>query len=205
MLKSQSVLWALLLASAFSRPIFADEFKVDFLPSGNPLEFTFNYDLATNHFTDNNPVIWISGGGEIFDFGTDNVLATTLPGCAVGPTGDAQIFNCLIATTLTDPTVLFQWTVSKGAGYTSANQVADLLLTISDSTGSLSIDSGATLGTGLCASGFSPPCGYGGATFSGTFTVSPTPEPASAGLALAGIGLMIGISRRRALPSRVRE
>lgn len=205
MLKKPSILCALLLASAFSRPIFAAEFKVDFLPSGDPLEFIFNYDLATNHFTDNNPVFWVSGGGEIFDFGTDNVSAATLPACAVGPTGDAQIFNCLIATTLTDPTVLFQWTVSKGAGYTSANQVADLLLTITDSTGSLSIDSGPTLGTGQCAAGFTPPCGYGGATFTGNFVVTPTPEPTTAGLAVAGLGLLIAASRWRARSSRDRE
>jgi hypothetical protein len=159
MLKKPSILCALLLAGAFSRPMFAAEFKVDFLPSGNPLEFIFNYDLATNHFTDNNPILWVSGGGEIFEFGTDDVTANPLPACFVGPTGDAQIFNCLIATTLTDPTIVFQWTVSKGAGYTSANQVADLLLTISDSTGSLFIDSGPTLGTGQCAAGFTAPCG----------------------------------------------
>jgi len=164
-------------------------FKVDFAPTANPAEFIFDYDSATGTISTSQLFGWISGGGEIFQFDLD-ASAPTPPACAVGPTNDAKIFNCLIATTATDPSILFHWSVSPGAGFSSANQVADLLLTISDSTGTLFLDSGPTLGTGLCAPGFSAPCGYGGATFSGTFTVSPAPEPASAGLALAGLGFL---------------
>jgi len=191
-----------LLESAFSRPLFASEFKIDFLPSGNPLEFIFEYDSATGTISAAEPFGWISGGGELFQFELNNASAPTPPGCvgAPGP-GDVQVFNCLTATTVTDPSIVFQWMVSQGAGYSSGNQVADFSLTISDSVGSLVLDSGPTLGTGLCALGFSPPCGYGGATFSGTFVVSATPEPASAGLAVAGLGLLVAVSRWRAQPS----
>jgi len=206
MLKKSSALCLLFLASAFSRPIFASEFKVDFLPSGDPAEFIFDYDPVTGTISTSELFGWISGGGELFQFDLTNLSAPTPPGCvgAPGP-GDSQIFNCLTATVLTDPSITFQWMVSKGAGYSSGNQVADLSLTISDAVGSLVLDSGPTLGTGLCAPGFSAPCGYGGATFSGTFVVSAVPEPASAGLALAGLGLLIAVSRSRARPSRVRE
>jgi hypothetical protein len=204
LLKKSFILCALLLAGAFSQTMLGSAFKVDFAPGGNPAEFIFDYDPATNTLSTSSLLGWISGGGEIFQFDLD-ASAPTPPGCAVGPTFDAQIFNCLIATTATDPSILFRWTVSPGAGFSSANQVADLLLTISDSSGTLFLDSGPTLGTGLCAPGFSAPCGYGGATFSGTFTVSPAPEPASAGLALAGLGLLLAASRWRARSSGVRE
>ncbi len=205
MLKKLSVIWVLLLVSAFARPIFAEEFKIDFLPSGNPFEFIFDYNPATGTISASEPFGWITPSGELFQFDLNNLSAPTPPGCAGAPgIGDTQIFNCLTATTLTDPSVVFQWKVSPGTGYSSGNVVADLSLTISDAVGSLVLDSGPTRGTGLCFGGVSPPCGYGGATFSGTFVVSPTPEPATAGLALAGLGLVIGISRWRARPSRVR-
>lgn len=201
MLKKTSVLGALLLASAFSRPIFAAEFKVDFLPSGNPLEFIFDYNPATGTISAAQLFQWRTPSGAIFQFDLNTASAPTPPGCAGAPgVGDSQIFNCLTATVLTDPTIVDQWKISPGAGFSSGNPVADFSLTISDSAGSLVLDSGPTLGTGQCAAGFTPPCGYGGATFSGTFTVTPTPEPASAGLAMAGLGLLIAASRRRARP-----
>jgi hypothetical protein len=200
MLHKSSIVCALLLTVAFSRPIFASQFLVSFGPGGNPADFIFDYDLTTNHFTSSPLVDWVSGGGELFEFNPDTAsIPGTVPGCATGPTGDAQVFNCLISTT-----ILHQWMVSPGAGFSSANQVADLLLTLSDASGSLLIDSGPTLGTGLCAPGRTPPCSYGGATFTGTFTVASVPEPLSLGLTLLGLGLMAAVSRRRARPSRDR-
>ena len=206
MLKKSFILCSLLLAGAFSQTMSGSAFKVDFAPTANPAEFIFDYDPVTGTISTSELFGWISGGGELFQFDLTNLSAPTPPGCvgAPGP-GDAQIFNCLTATTLTDPSITFQWMVSKGAGYSSGNQVADFSLTISDAVGSLVLDSGPTLGTGLCAPGFSTPCGYGGATFSGTFVVSAVPEPASAGLALAGLGLLLAASRWRARSSGVRE
>jgi PEP-CTERM motif len=205
MLKKSAVLSAFLLASAFARPIFAEEFKIDFLPSGNPLEFIFDYDPATGTISSSSEFGWVSGGGELFQFNLNDLSAPTPPGCAGAPgIGDAQIFNCLTATTLTDPSIVFQWKVSPGAGFSSVNQVADLSLTISDAAGSLVLDSGPTFGTGQCAAGFST-CSYGGATFTGTFVVSPTPEPATAGLAMAGLGLLIAASRWRKRSSQIQD
>ena len=64
MLKKSSILFALLLAAAFSRPVFADEFGITFGPSGNPAELVFNDNLATNSFTSVSPVEWVAGSGE---------------------------------------------------------------------------------------------------------------------------------------------
>ena len=205
MLKKSSILCVLLLAAVFSRPILADQFGINFAPSGNPSELVFDYNFTTNSFTSSSPVEWTAGAGELVQF--DNIKPSfpgSLPGCAVGPTTDSEIFNCLIATTLTDPSIVHQWMISPGAGFSSSNQVADLLLTISDASGTLLIDSGPTLGTGLCGPGRTPPCSYTGSTFRGVFTVSSVPEPASIGLTLLGLGLVVAASRRRARPSRIR-
>jgi hypothetical protein len=205
MLKKLSILCALLLAVAFSRPIFADEFGITLSPSGNPSEFLFDYDFTTNSFTSSSPVEWTSGAGELFEFDSlGPSFPGSLPGCAAGPTTDAEIFNCLISTTLTDPSITHQWTISPGAGFSSSNQVADLLLTISDASGTLLIDSGPTLGTGECGPDRTPPCQYTGSSFSGIFTVSSVPEPGSLGLTLLGLGLVAAVSRRRSRSSRVR-
>ena len=200
MLKKSFVLCALLLAAASSLPLFAGEYAFHFMPPGysTPWDTIIDCDLTLGTCS-HTPFDWVAGSHEEFQFELNPATPSPAPACYAGSNQVAEVFNCLTSTVATAPSISFAWSVTPGTGFSSSNQVADLLGTVTDNSGQLLIDSGPTLGSG-CGPGYSSGCGYGGASFSGTFTTTVVPEPGSVGLTLIVLGLL-GLMRKRIVPA----